>query len=122
MKTADLLAANWPQYYKIAKRRWEIVYVPKTDPALILDPNDLEDYALGICRADLRTIWICTDQSASSLRDTLWHELVHACFSVASMAGAATNSEDEEENVVLFATSAAFEIINGAEWPWYVGD
>lgn len=113
---------NWPVKYTIKKRKWAILYVPKTDKALIEDPEVPADYCLGICRSDLRKIWICTDQSDSSMRDTLWHELVHACFATSSMSGAADDPEDEEENVVLFATEAAFEIINGAEWPWYVGD
>ena len=116
--------SDWPDTYVIKSRTWTILYVPKTDPALFdagqNAKDNPEDYNLGICRADQRTIWVCTDQSHDSMIDTLWHELVHACYSTASMAGACEDSEDEEENVVLFATEAAFEIINNATSVWWL--
>ena len=46
--------------------------------------------------------------------------LVHACYATAPMAGGSDDPEDEEENVVLFATEAAFEIIRNAKTAWWL--
>lgn len=108
----------WPTEYVIKSRLWKIEYVNKDHPALA-DGDGPEDYCLGICRADKRHIWVCLDQSECSMKDTLYHELVHACYSTASMAGATEEAEDEEENVVLFATEAFFEIIRNAQTDWW---
>lgn len=110
---------DWPKEYVIKSRVWSIEYVPKDDPALT-DGDGPEEYCLGICRADQRKIWICTDQDADSMQDTLYHELVHACYSTASMAGTPEEPEDVEENVVLFATEAFFEIIRNATSTWWL--
>ena len=108
--------SKWPTQYRIKSRLWTIEYVPKTDEAL--HDSSPEDYCLGICQADQRRIWICTDQTESSMQDTLYHELVHACYSTSSRP--ATDDEEEtEENVVLFATEAFFEIVRNAESDWW---
>lgn len=115
---------EWPDSYIIKSRYWIILYVPMTDPALYTEGNpkdNPDDYNLGICRADKNTIWICTDQGPESMRDTLWHELVHACHAYAPMAAPVEDKEDQEENAVLFATESAFEIINNAVSVWWLG-
>ena len=110
---------EWPTEYVIKSRLWTIEYVHKTNKALT-DGEGPEEYCLGICRADQRKIWICTDQDDASMQDTLYHELVHACYSTASMAGVVDDPEDVEENVVLFATEAFFEIVRNATSDWWV--
>ena len=105
----------WPTSYRIKSRDWRIRYLPKDAPEL----EDDGDYLLGSCDTTTHEILICSDQVPSSMADTLWHELTHACFATAPMAGACEDPEDEEENVVLFATEAAFEIIRNAESEWW---
>ena len=116
------MSDKWPDSFTIKSRTWHILYVPKESAALRTEGAEPDDYCLGICRADQRTIWICTDQSHESMQDTIVHELMHACFSTASMAGNADDPEDEEENIVLFATEAMFEIVNNSEHRWWLDE
>ena len=110
---------DWPTEYMIKSRPWTIEYVPKEHAAL-KDGDGPEDYCLGICRADQRKIWICTDQDDASMRDTVFHELVHACYATAPMVGTVDDSEDAEENIVLFTTEAFFEIVGNATSVWWL--
>lgn len=112
------MSIDWPTEYIIKSRVWSIEYVDK-DNAALSDGDGVEDYCLGICRADQRKIWVCTDQDDESMQDTLYHELVHACYSTASMAGNTEEAEDSEENIVLFATEAFFEIVRNATSDWW---
>lgn len=109
---------EWPAEFYIKSRRWRVLYVDKEDPAL--KEGDDSDYNLGICRADQRTIWVCTDQDLESKQDTLVHELIHACYATASMfLQSVEDAEDFEENIVLFATEAFFEIMRNSESDWW---
>ena len=71
---------NWPRRIKIKARWWDIVYLENDDPAMG-DPEPL----LGWCDETVRTIAINKLQSASTMRDTLVHELMHAYY--ATMPG-----------------------------------
>lgn len=110
---------KWPTHYLIFSCVWEIEYVSRLKDIDSDDPEDPDNDLLGCTRADLRKIWISLDQVHDSIRDTVWHELVHACYSTASMSGERESAIDREENIVLFSTMAAREIIGNATSDWY---
>jgi hypothetical protein len=50
--------------------------------------------------------------------DTLYHELAHACFAT-SPRPVGEDEEESEENMILFATEAFFEIIRNSTSDWW---
>ncbi len=107
---------GWPKRVKLCSRFWNIEYVPKTHPELNIENDDEEDYYLGSCNKATHTIHIEDSQSPESMKDTLVHEMFHAVY--ATQPGMAHHDEDAEENTVLFATEAFFEIVRNLKPFW----
>lgn len=105
----------WPTEITLYSRTWKILYYPKEHAEL----QDEDDYLLGWCDPTTSRICVCMDQDDASKADTLIHEMFHACFSTAPMAGAVEDPEDEEENIVLFATAAFLEIVRNSQTDWW---
>lgn len=99
-----------PKTFTIAGRKWTINYVPEDHPAL-------EGDAIGCCEASTSSIWVSTDQEHQSLVDTLVHELMHAYYS--SLPFVPHDDEEFEENIVLLATQAFFEIVRNSKKPFW---
>lgn len=112
---------KWPTKFRIKSRSWTISYVPKQHGCLRESDADPEDYCLGVCIAHKRKIYICNDQSDCSKRDTLVHELMHAVYSTMPSIHD-DDPERFEENFVLAATEAFFEIIGNSETSWFLGE
>lgn len=109
------MSKAWPTEIIIKSRVWTIHYVPKDHPELV---EGEDDYLLGCCQYPARTIHICTDQSLESMQDTLVHEMIHAWYS--SIGGVDHDDEKAEENFVLNATEAFFEIVRNSTSTWWL--
>ena len=110
--------SHWPSRFRIRSRWWAIEYVDRLKDDGVEDPDDPSNDLLGCCRADLRKISISKDQSEESMKDTLVHEIMHAIYS--TMPGMAHGDEDAEENWVLAATEAFFEVVRNSDKPWWL--
>lgn len=97
---------GFPDSVLIRHTRWSIDYVDKGHPALN-DPED--DWLLGVCMVHERRIYICTDQSTDSMRDTLIHEVAHA-FHVHRPVQQGMGLIEQEEDIVCFATALILEL------------
>lgn len=111
-----MISDEFPTEFRIKARTWQIRYLPK-EHASLRDGDGPEDWLLGSCEAHTKTITICQDQSAESMRDTLVHELIHAHYS--TLGGVDHEDEESEESFVLHATEAFFEIVGNSKSPWW---
>ena len=107
----------WPTKYTIKSRLWTIKYVDRLKDTASDDPENPDNDLLGCSRADLKEITISRDQSIESMKDTVVHELMHAIYS--TMPGVDHDDEEGEENWVLGATEAFFEIVRNSGVDWW---
>ena len=108
------LDVKWPTSYIILSRRWSIKYVDELKDE---DQEDPDGDLLGCSDATLCEISISKQQSESSMKDTLVHEIMHAVYS--SLPGVDHDSEEAEENAILAATMMFFEVVRNADNPWW---
>ena len=110
---------KWPKQVLLNSRLWEIRYV-KEGHALWKDTHTGESEALlGYCEESKGIIVINADQGDETKRDTIIHEMLHAIY--ARLPGVDHDDVDAEENFVLAATLAFFEIVRNTG-RWYLPD
>ena len=98
---------RWPTRVKLKGLWWDIHYVPE-DHAVLREHCPAGRDLMGCCIEWDMSIYVANTLAYEKMRDTLRHELAHACYRT---AGGLPQSESGEEHVVLFTTETSI-IIN----------
>jgi Zn-dependent peptidase ImmA (M78 family) len=85
------------------------VYVMGHKYDIVEMPNDnfIDDEAYGHCNLNRRVITIYTNVHPTIIRDTLLHEILHACWHMLSL-----NKTEEEEKAVNSIATALIGVID----------
>lgn len=89
---------GFPSKISLFAQDWDVVYCEQIDR---------EEYLLGACEVETRTIYIDANQSESCMRDTLFHECVHCMFRLMPL----DYTEEEEEGLVTAFTTFALSLL-----------
>lgn len=103
---------NPPKTVKIGPTKWKIRTSKKAIRKLRLK-LDIEDHLIGHTELKDLTIFIAYDIAPQVQRDTLIHELLHACFAIQGFPPMKDmdEKEDQEEWVVKNLTSVLHAVI-----------
>lgn len=97
---------GWPAEITIVGQRWQVLYSPNLAST---------KGALGLTDASQRTIILDLNQAEESLKDVLWHEVLHACINM----GPAWNLDERlEESLVRQLTPAILGVLRSVK-PWW---